>query len=246
MKAGIDLDSALTQLRLPTIRGIYDHVLVEAEREDWTYREVLERLVTEEIATRAETRLSRAVRKARFPFIKTIEEFDFEFQRSVKRQMLGRFLGPELLSEGRNLILLGKPGRGKTHLAVAIAYKAIQNGADARFTTLAELLADLALSEGPQGFEKKLSAYTTPGVLIIDELGYLSYAKDAANTLFQIIDQRYLSRRPVLITTNKDPESWGSVLHDKDLAEAILDRLQERGDVVKLLGRSYRTRRKKD
>ena len=153
MKTSIDLDSALTQLRLPTIRGIYDHVLVEAEREDWTYREVLERLVTEEIATRAETRLSRAVRKARFPFIKTIEEFDFEFQRSVKRQMLGRFLGPELLSEGRNLILLGKPGRGKTHLAVAIAYKAIQNGADARFTTLAELLADLALSEGLQGFE---------------------------------------------------------------------------------------------
>jgi len=156
--------------------------------------------------------------------------------------MLGRFLGPELVSEGRSLILLGRSGRGKTHLAVAIAYKAIQNGFDARCTTAAMLLGDLNAAACEGVFEERIEAYTAPHVLVIDELGYLSYAQDAANNLFQVIDRRYLARKPVLITSNKEPGSWGDVLHDADLAEAIVDRLMEYGEVIRLKGKSYRAR----
>jgi len=240
--SGADLDAGLKRLHLPTIRRTYTAVFAEAEKESWTHREVLEQLIAEEIANRAETRIQRSTHKAKFPFLKTIEEFDFEFQGSIKRQMLGRFLGPELVSDGRSLILLGRPGRGKTHLAVAIAYKAIQNGFDARFTTAAKLLADLNSASRGGVFEERIEPYTTPHVLVIDELGYLAYAQDAANSLFQVIDRRYLARKPVLITSNKEPGSWGDVLHDADLAEAIVDRLLEHGEVLALKGKSYRAR----
>jgi DNA replication protein DnaC len=235
-----DLDWGLKRLHLPTVRRLYPALTAQAEKEGWTYRELLEQLVGEEIAHRADTRIQRATRKAKFPFVKTIEEFDFAFQTSVKRKTLGRFLGPELVSEGRSLVLLGRPGRGKTHLAIAIAYKAIQNGFDARFTTAAQLLGDLHAAARRGDHDDVLDAYVAPHVLVIDELGYLSYGPDAANCLFQVIDQRYLRGRSVLITSNKEPATWGGVLHDPDLADAIVDRVMERGEVIHLRGRSYR------
>lgn len=241
--AACDLEAGLKRLHLPTIRRMYASVFECAEKESWTYREVLEQLVAEEIAHRAETRIQRSTRKARFPFLKTIEEFDFEFQRSVKRQMLGRFLGPELVGDGRSLVLLGEPGRGKTHLAIAVAYKAIQNGFDARFTTAAQMLNELHVAARDGDVEAALATFVAPDVLVIDELGYLSYGPDAANSLFQVVDRRYLKKRPIVITSNKEPEAWGSVLHDPDLAEAIVDRLEEHGEVIRLVGKSYRRRK---
>lgn len=235
-----DLDRGLKRLHLPTVRRLYSALAAEAEKEGWTYREFLEQLIGEEIAHRADTRIQRATRKAKFPFLKTIDEFDFGFQTSVKRKTLGRFLAPEMVTEGRSLVLLGRPGRGKTHLAIAIAYKAIQNGFDARFTTAAQLLGDLHAAARRGDHEELLDAYVAPAVLVIDELGYLAYGPDAANCLFQVIDQRYLRGRSVLITTNKEPATWGGVLHDPDLAEAIVDRVMERGEVIPLRGRSYR------
>ena len=129
-----DLDGMLKRLHLPTVRRLYGELALRAESEGMSYRTYLETLCAEEIAHRAETRITRAVRKAKFPFLRTIEEFDFTFQTSLRLQMLCSFLGPELVSEGRCTIFSGPPGRGKTHLAVAIAYRAIQNGYEARFT----------------------------------------------------------------------------------------------------------------
>jgi DNA replication protein DnaC len=236
-----DLDAGLKRLHLPTIRRLYPELTAQAEKEDWTYRELLEQLVAEEIAHRQETRIQRSVRQARFPFLKTIEQFDFTFQASVQRKALGRFLGPELVEEGRSCVFLGRPGRGKTHLAIAIAYKAIENGYDARFTTAAALLNELNRAARDGRLEAAVRAYVEPHVLVIDELGYLSYGPDAANCLFQVIDERHLTRRRALvITSNKEPQSWGAVLHDADLAEAIVDRVMERGEVVRLHGRSFR------
>lgn len=240
--APTDLDAGLRRLHLPTIRRMYGAIFERAEKEGWTYREVLEHLIAEEIAHRADTRVQRSTHRARFPFLKTIEEFDFEFQQSIKRQMLGRFLGPELIEEGRSLVLLGEPGRGKTHLAIAVAYKAIQNGYDARFTTAASLLNEMHVAAREGRLEEALLAYVAPDVLVIDELGYLSYGADAANCLFQVVDCRYLKRKPIVITSNKEPATWGSVLHDPDLAQAIVDRLQEHGEIIRLKGKSYRRR----
>ena len=241
-----ELDAMLKRLHLPTIRRLYAELSLRAEAEGMSYRDFLEILVSEEIAHRAETRITRSVRKAKFPFLRTIEEFDFTFQSSVRLQMLGTLLGPELVSEGRCAILSGPPGRGKTHLGVAIAYRAIQNGFEARFTTADELIGALSSAARRGHLEEALEPYVHPHVLVIDELGYQSYAADAANVLFRVVSQRHLKRRSTIVTTNKPLAALGQVLHDADLAEAILDRLLERGTHYVLRGRSYRTRHQKE
>jgi DNA replication protein DnaC len=237
-----DLDAMLKRLHLPTIRRLYAELALRAETEGMSYRDFLETLAAEEIAHRAQTRITRSVRRARFPYLRTVEEFDFTFQTSVRMQMLGTLLGPELVSEGRSAIFSGPPGRGKTHLAVAVAYRAIQNGFEAFFTSADELIGALSLAAREGRLEAALEPYVHPHVLVIDELGYQSYAADAANVLFRVVSIRHLKRRSTLVTTNKPLAALGQVLHDPDLAEAILDRLLERGTHYVLRGRSYRTR----
>lgn len=237
-----DLDAMLKRLHLPTIRRLYPELALRAESEGMSYRDFLEILTAEEIAHRAQTRITRSVRRARFPYLRTIEEFDFTFQTSVRMQMLGTLLGPELVSEGRSAIFSGPPGRGKTHLAVAVAYRAIQNGFEAFFTSADELIGALSHAALAGRLEAALEPYVHPHVLVIDELGYQSYAADAANVLFRVVSIRHLKRRSTIVTTNKPLAALGQVLHDADLAEAILDRLLERGTHYVLRGRSYRTR----
>jgi DNA replication protein DnaC len=236
-----DLMAGLRRLHLPTVNRLYAEYEQMATREGWSYTQYLERLVMEEIAHRIETRVSRAIRAAHLPFIKTIEEFDFQFQKSVERRMLGAYLGPELVSEGRCLILYGPPGTGKTALSVAIAVKAIQNGYDARFVTATQMITALTEAERRGSASEVLPMYLDPDVLVVDEVGYLSYGPSAANVVFQVVNSRYLAgNKPMIFTTNKAPSDWAGVLHDADLSAAILDRVLHKGEIVKLTGQSYR------
>jgi DNA replication protein DnaC len=199
-------------------------------------------LFAEEVAHRQQTRIQRLTRRARFPFLKTIDEFDFTYQSTLRLAMLGSYLSPDLVTDGRCLVLTGKTGRGKTHLAIAIAYRAIQNGFDALFTPAAALVEELSVAAREGRLAKLLPTYTRPAVLVCDELGYLTYGPDAANVLFHVVNERHLRKRPVLITTNKPLQEWGRVLHDPDLAQAIIDRVLERGRLFQLDGPSMRTR----
>jgi DNA replication protein DnaC len=238
----MSLDILLKRLGLGSIQPALAELVLKAEREGWSYQVFLEHLLSEAVAQRVERRLASAVVCAKFPFHATIETFDFTFRSDLKQQMLGRFLGPELVSDNRSLILEGPPGTGKTHLCISIAYKAIQNGFVARFITAAALINDLRVAHD---LNVALKPYLQPHVLVIDEMGYLGYGPGAADVLFQVVDNRYHKGRPILFTTNKPLRQWGRVLHDEELARAIIDRTLHHGEYLKLSGSSYRLRGRK-
>jgi DNA replication protein DnaC len=238
----IDLDALFKRLHLANSRRVWRDLVVRAESERWTYRDFLSVLAAEEVAHRQQTRVVRLTRRAQFPFLRTVDDFDFTLQSTLRLQLLGSALSPDFVTEGRSLILAGKPGRGKTHLAVAIAYRAIQNGFDALFVSAAALIDDLSGASRSGRLVEALGRYTQPSVLVVDEVGYLAYASDAANMLFHVVNERHRRRRSMVFTTNKALSAWGRVLHDDDLAQAIVDRVLERGRLLRLDGPSMRTR----
>jgi DNA replication protein DnaC len=162
-------------------------------------------------------------------------------QSTLWESVVGSCLRLDFLTDGRSLILHGKTGRGKTHLAVAIGYRAIQSGFETLFTTAAELIEDLSNASKRGNLQESLTTYTHPHVLVI-EVEYLTYGPDAANVLFHVVNDRHLRKRPMIFTTNKPMNDRGKVLHDEEIAAAILDRVLERGRFVHLDGPSGRTR----
>lgn len=237
-----DLDPILKRLALANTRRVWRDLVQRAEKEEWSYEALLQTLFAEEIAHRRGTRLTRAVRAAHFPFLRTIDEFDFTYQSTLRLTTIGSLLSPDFVTEGHSVILEGKPGRGKTHLAVAIAYRAMQNGFDALFTTAAALIDHLSSASRDGNLRSELATYMKPHVLVVDEVGYLTYGDDAANVLYHVVNDRHIRRRSMIFTTNKHPTRWGAVLHDNDLADAIVDRILERGRLLRLDGPSVRTK----
>jgi DNA replication protein DnaC len=238
----IPIETLCKRLHLANAPRIVRALAEQAEKEQWSYEGFVRVLLAEEVAHRQQTRLVRLSHKAQFPFLKTIDDFDFTFQSTLRLSMLGSYLSPDFVTDGRTLILSGKPSRGKTHLAIAIAYRAIQNGFDALFTTAAAMIEDLSRASAEHRLRDALATYTHPHVLVVDEVGYLSYGPDAANVLFHVVNDRHLRRRAMVFTTNKSLRAWGKVLHDQDLADAIVERILERGRLVRLDGPSMRTR----
>ena len=236
------LVSHLDRLGLARAKEILPDVLHAAEQTNDGHAAVLDRLFEEEIAAREERRIRGSLRLAGLPFVRTLDTFDFAFQPSLDRAQVLDLASLAFLARKENVLLLGPPGVGKTHLAVALAICACQNGASVYFTTLDDMIRKLAAADRVGKLDQKLRTYTTKSqLLIVDEVGYLPLSRTEANYLFQVVSHRY-ERSSVILTSNKSVTEWPEVFGDHAIATAILDRLLHHSHVLSIKGNSYRLR----
>jgi DNA replication protein DnaC len=237
---------ALEHLGLDVAREHLDSAAQRAAAEGWSYSPFLGYLLDGELNERHRKRVELNLKFAKFPYLKDLPGFDFSAQPSIDRRIVDELATGRYLGEGRNVVLLGPPGVGKTHLAIALGVKVAEMGHRVYFTSAMDLAHKLTKAVETNRLHRQLNALMQPKLLILDEVGYLSFDALQASLLFQVICNRYQKHQSIVLTSNKAFSDWGQVFSDDAImASAALDRLLHRSTVINVRGDSYRLRQKK-
>jgi DNA replication protein DnaC len=240
----MELVSLLDRMKMAHLASQLDGVCEQAAKRDLDYKDFLAEALEAEWKGRHLKGVEARLSLARFPWMKTLDQFDFAFQPSIDRKVIRELAGLSFVERAENVILLGPPGVGKTHLAIALGVKAVEAGHRVMFLTVETLLTRLSRARLENRLERQLQQFVYPRVLILDEMGYLPMNREEASLFFRLLTRRY-EKASLIITSNKSFVDWGEIFNDQVLATAILDRLLHHATTLNIKGESYRLKEKR-
>jgi DNA replication protein DnaC len=233
----------LKVLKLYKTHELVESSLEEAAKNNQSYSDFLDQLLTQEVAAKKEKNIAMRTTLAKFPFVKTLENFDFDFQPSIDKNRIKDLAACRFIDNGDNVIFLGPPGVGKTHLAVSLGIKAVTEGYRTYFTQAMPLIASLSKAYAENRIEDRLKFYCQPKLLIIDEIGYIPIDRHGAHLFFQLVSRRY-EKGALILTSNRSFSQWNEIFGDPVIATAILDRMLHHSTTINIKGNSYRLKEK--